>query len=107
MNLPLLVLFSAAITVVFTRGSVFDAVRSRGPELWRDLAGCPLCTGVWVGGALEALQVQGLDFRAALTVLGVGCVTGCAALLYALLTDFLGSHAALADERAAAMRRQK
>jgi hypothetical protein len=107
MNLALLVLFSAAITMVFTRGTIFDFARARGPTLWRDLAGCPLCSGVWIGGTVAALRDHTWSFWNVFAVLGLGCVTGCAALLFALAVDFLGSHATLADEKAAALRRQR
>lgn len=94
------VLFSAAITVVCTRGSIFEPLRSRGPEIWRDFSGCPLCVGVWIGGAAWAVEHLGWTFRQVFAVLGTGCVTGVLALSVALLHDFLGSHATLADGRA-------
>lgn len=55
--LILLVLESAAITLVFTRGSIFARVRSVGPAWWRELASCAMCSGFWVGVALYTLDI--------------------------------------------------
>jgi hypothetical protein len=91
-----IILFSAAITVVFTQGTLFKPLRDHGPKLWRDLASCALCTGVWVGAATWLLfsgfpHAGGkLEIARAVAVeLGVGSVTGCVALLYVSVWDWL------------------
>lgn len=103
MTAPLLVLFSAAITVVFVKGSLFDPLRARGPKLWRKLAACALCSGVWVGAAATAAAVRWEGFHGALPppleILGVGALTGVSALLYVRVTDWLDSAAAAADSQ--------
>lgn len=84
---------SVAITLVVTQGTVFDSLRARGPALWRELLKCPLCLGVWVGGAVWGLLGPAptlLDHlpRWAGVVgefLGFGCLTGVAALSVKLL----------------------
>lgn len=47
--MPFFVFEAAAITLLFVQGSIFRPLRERGPALWRELAGCPLCLGFWVG----------------------------------------------------------
>lgn len=98
------VLVSAAITVVFTRGSIFDPLRARGPELWRDLAKCPLCVGVWVGGGAAAAgsRLAGVESAFLLLFLAValGSLTGCLALLFVRVSDWLESSAVAADAAA-------
>ena len=107
LTVALLVVFSAAITVVFTRGSLFERIRlvkierlPRASKLWQDLSSCSLCFGVWVGVGAALWQRPDLGFSRIFTVLGVGCVSGCTALGFTLITDFLGSTAALNDLRA-------
>lgn len=98
MSYPLIVLFSAAITVVFVRGSVFAPLRQHGPALWRELAECPLCSGVWIGGAVAAGQVPlRIDFSTPLHVLGLASLTGCLALFASLVLDWLDTVAALLE----------
>lgn len=105
------VLESAAITVVFTTGSIFDAFRERGPKLWRELARCPLCAGVWIGAvdylvrALNALawrlpEPRSELFTLCLTALGAGALAGCAALAFRRVADWLESSAVELDESA-------
>ncbi len=85
MSYALIVLFSAAITVVFTEGEIFAPVRRVGPSFWRALASCPLCSGVWVG-ALSAAAVLGIAptwrFDSIFLLLGLGSAAGCCALLF-------------------------
>lgn len=104
MNYVTIVLFSAAITTVFVRGSVFAPLRKRGLckklgwffsgvwELWCDLAECPLCSGVWIGGGVAVSQLGSL---LPLHVLGLGSLTGCLALLSSLVLDWLDTAAAI------------
>lgn len=111
-----LVLFSAAITVVFTRGSLFNPLRTRGLcgrsgplswawELWCDLAECPLCSGVWVGGLAYlgsgdfCVPYAGVWPWISLlfAVLGVGSLTGCLALFSSLVLDYLDTAAAILE----------
>jgi hypothetical protein len=92
------VLFSAAIAVVFTRGTLFQGLRERGPQLWRELAACPLCSGTWVG-MLSAAAVLGVgDFPSAFRALGAGAAAGCTALAFDLAWDALESVMQLCDE---------
>ncbi len=113
MSYATIVLFSAAITVVFVRGSIFDPLRKRGPELWRDLVKCPLCSGVWVGG-LAYLGDGGFYipyagvwpwFSLLFTTLGLGALTGCAALLFVRVWDALESFAVLLELEAESRKR--
>jgi hypothetical protein len=102
MSTLLIVLFSAAISVVFTQGEIFKFLR-RGPWLWRELASCALCSGVWIGAAMWCLfsgfPHVGDDLlisaRAVAYVLGVGSLSGCVALLFVMVWEKL-------DEKAAA-----
>lgn len=101
MNYATIVLFSAAITLVFTLGSVFEGVRSRGPDLWKEFAHCPLCVGVWVGSGVSGLahRWSGLEpsFPMVFTCLALGALTGCAALLFSRVVVWLDL-AAFAEE---------
>lgn len=101
MNYAAIVLFSAAITVVFVRGEIFHALRTHGPELWKQLATCALCSGVWVGAGVTWLAARYLglrtDFPLLFTALALGSSTGCAALLYVRVIDRLEA-AAVKDE---------
>lgn len=83
------VAYAVAITIVFIRGTLFDPLRERGPEFWRDLVKCPLCSGVWIGAGylLATLGVEHLAsptlrdvLGLALEALGVGALTGTVAL---------------------------
>jgi hypothetical protein len=96
MPLYQVILFSAAISVVFTQGEIFKFLR-RGPWLWRELAKCALCTGVWVGMGMSTLfygfpHVGGdlwTTARAVATLLGTGAVSGCAALIFVAVWEKL------------------
>lgn len=109
MSYVTVVLFSSAITVVFTRGTVFASVRERGPKLWRELASCPLCVGVWVGGLVALLfaprfvmqRVPTFEadgwFLVLFLAVALGSLTGCLSLLFVRVSDTLGSFEALLD----------
>ncbi len=95
-----IILFSAAITVVFTEGSIFKVLREHGPKLWRELVSCALCSGVWIGTAMWLLSAgfpHAGDSQAkalyAVTALGTGCLTGCLALLFVLIWEKLDQKA--------------
>ena len=85
------VIEAAAITLVFVRGSIFKRVREAGPSVWRELAGCPLCAGVWVGAAWHLLRERPLavSIDVIADVLGVGALTGVLALVVVLLVSLL------------------
>ena len=89
----LIALEAAAITIVFVRGTIFKRVRESGPALWRELASCPLCAGVWIGAGWYALRgaVPG-PFESALTALATGAATGVLALLASLSVAVLDKH---------------
>lgn len=57
-----------AIAHVFSRGTIFARMRTSGPALWRELAGCPLCAGWWIG----ALGCAALATPGAPLVRGLG-----------------------------------
>jgi hypothetical protein len=70
------IIYLVAISYVWSRGSIFRSLRTRGPALWRQLADCPLCSGVWIG------LLGQLAFRlwpGPLTILGRGSLVGAAA----------------------------
>lgn len=81
-----------AIAFVWYRGSLFAAVRMRGPRLWRALHACPMCIGVW------AALLGGVALVAFPHVLAV---CGTAALVGALALTFNGFVAGLGPRRLA------
>jgi len=91
-----LIAISAAIAVVFTQGEIFKFLR-RGPWLWRELASCALCSGVWVGMAMSLLfygfPQPGADLWTIVAVgarvLGLGALSGCAAVLFVAVWEKL------------------
>jgi hypothetical protein len=88
----LVVLFSAAITVVFTQGKPTAFVREHGPALWRELASCPLCSGVWIGALSSALVGGTLSgLLRVYEALALGTATGCLAWLFVALLNVMGS----------------
>ena len=96
------------ISGLIAQGSIFDPLRQHGPELWRDLVKCPLCSGVWVGGlaAVLCLDLYALPLRyAPFLVLGLGSLSGCAALLFVRVWDALESFAALLELEAEGRKR--
>ncbi len=101
MSYTTIVLFSAAITVVFVRGSIFHLIRTHGPELWKEFATCALCVGVWVGAGVAWLVERrgGLStgFPVLFTALALGSLTGVLALLYVRVVDWLESSAVEKD----------
>lgn len=95
-----IVLVSAALTVVFVRGTLFDAFRRNGPALWRELCSCALCMGVWVGGAAAALELSSkapVDLWFAYSVLATGAQAGVVAWLVVAVENYLDSTAAQRD----------
>ena len=85
------VLEAAAITLVFTRGTIFKRLREHGPALWQELAKCSLCVGVWVGAAWHVLRArpEALTVVTAADALASGAATGVAALLVSLTVSVL------------------
>lgn len=106
-TLLILTVCSAAISLVFVRGSIFSRIRTAGPDLWKEFATCPLCVGVWVGaGATVLARFRGillLDIPLIFLSLGVGCTAGALALLYVRLIDALESAAIACDATAATL----
>lgn len=82
MNVPLL-FYLIAIAHVWSRGSIFRWPRTHGPQLWRELADCPLCSGTWIGILGWALyQYHPLLIQ----ILGTGSIVGTACLaVYGLI----------------------
>lgn len=76
---------AAAITLLFVQGSIFKPLRERGPALWQELAGCPLCFGFWVGFAPHALEaVRGLraqELHSLWSAVAAGALSGVIALV--------------------------
>lgn len=86
------VLEAAAMTLVFTRGTIFTRVREAGPGLWRELAKCPLCAGVWVGAGwtvFRAWSAPASTLERAADALAAGALTGVLALFLVLLWGVL------------------
>jgi hypothetical protein len=101
-------LFSAAITVVFVKGSLFDGLRKRGPRLWRVFSTCALCVGVWVGaGGDAAARWLPAVFITVFHVIGVGALTGVAALLFVRVSDWLESSAVALDTSSELLKGQR
>lgn len=95
-NVALVVLAGAGITLVLVRGSVFDALRLQGPRQTREFFDCPLCTGVWIGVALGSyswglgeLQLAPTWLLSTPYLLGIGCITAVVALVIHKLVDLL------------------
>lgn len=100
-----IIAFSAAISVVFTQGSIFEPLRKHGPKLWRELASCALCSGVWIGSAMFVLLSDFLvlsEFphaayklwiaREIVAMLGAGSLSGCVAVIFVALWDWLNEN---------------
>lgn len=49
---------SAAITLIFVRGSIFARLRSAGPGWWRELSSCAMCSGFWIGAGVYSLNIS-------------------------------------------------
>lgn len=92
-----LVLEAIAITIVFTKGSIFKTVRESGPAIWRELAACPLCAGVWIGMAWHFIRVAPTTTPTlsswwitwTVDALAIGALSGVGALLLALFVALL------------------
>lgn len=85
------VLEAVAITIVFTKGSIFKRLRESGPALWRELADCPLCAGVWIGMIWHLLRARpdALSLNVTEQVLAAGVLTGVGALILSLFIALL------------------
>lgn len=71
------VVWLVAIAHVWARGTIFKWLREHGPAVWRSLAGCPLCSGFWIGVLGHVVYVG----RPAVVVwLGLGSLVGTLAL---------------------------
>lgn len=101
-------------TLVFTQGSIFKGLRSRGPRLWREFSSCALCVGVWVGMLLRWRDLQGIlgpagampsTFDWMLALLGFGGATGAIALTIVRLWEFCESSSVYDDLQAETHRR--
>lgn len=93
------VIEAVAITVVFVRGSIFKRLRESGPALWRELASCPLCAGVWIGAGWSILRVALVGTlhadawpELAVRALATGTLAGSFALLFVLTLSVLDKH---------------
>jgi len=84
------VLEAAAITLVFTQGTLFVWVR----KLWPAFFSCPLCVGVWVGIGYSGMLSPPITSSEGLQVLGSGALAGVVALGIHAVLDILE---ALAD----------
>ena len=82
---------AAAITLVFTKGTIFRPLREAGPPFWRELAACALCAGAWIGFAWRLLRVRPVApiLELAVDVLASGAVTGVLALFASLVLSLL------------------
>ena len=85
---------AAAITFVFFRGSILKRFRESGPAIWRELATCPLCAGVWIGAGWTLLRAASAGpisatWAFALTVLATGALTGAFAFAFARVLTLL------------------
>jgi len=98
LNLTVLltVALGSALALVVTQGSIFDFLRLHGPALSRKLFGCPLCLGVWTGGALAVyaqalghIALPGNSLETAPYVLGIASLSGASALTVRLVWDVL------------------
>lgn len=85
------ILMASAATVVFTRGKLFQWLRDHGPRLWRELVGCPLCLGVWVGAGVHLAEHHegSWDLRSVLHLVGIAALSGVAAMAIFLVLDVL------------------
>lgn len=94
-----LVLEAAALTVVFTKGSIFRRLREIGPPidearpktLWQEFASCALCVGVWVGVLWRLLHAISLppSIELAADTLASGAAAGVLSLVVVLLIALL------------------
>lgn len=113
MTTAFLVLQATAITLVLTTGSIFDPLRRHGPKLLRELAGCPMCSGVWIGmicagfavdqGHLTLVEGAQTIWSVGPYVLGIGCITAICALTLKRVWDLLESAAFWLDTATASM----
>ncbi len=104
MTIATIVLMGAAITLVVTNGSIFDVLRVRGPAFSRELFSCPLCLGVWIGMAMTgwacwSRQLEMGDSWPIMApyILGIGALTGAAALTLKRIWEAFEAMAYAAD----------
>lgn len=43
------ILYLVCIAHVWSRGTIFQWLRTHGPNVWVLLADCPFCSGFWIG----------------------------------------------------------
>lgn len=90
-----------AIAYVWSRGSIFRPVRELGKGVvepygigvllkgWRSLAGCPLCSGVWIG---ILGQIVACYYPWSVAALGRACIVGVGAFwAYCLFRGVTGA----------------
>ena len=94
-----LVIQSVALSVVFHKGTIFRHLREGGPALWREMASCPLCSGVWIGAGWFLLRTALASGVAALRstsilldALVAGALTSVLSLAVVLLLALLNKH---------------
>lgn len=86
------VLQAAAFAVLFTQAKIFEKPRGFGPRLWRELAICALCFGVWtgmMGAALVVYRSRPPLLEGAWYVLSTGALSGCLAWVFVAVMDRL------------------
>lgn len=74
---------AVAIAFVWSRGTIFAELRSTGPDWWRALAGCPLCSGFWVGVLCKLASMFGSAWL--VEWLGWGSLVGATTLILCAL----------------------
>ena len=76
--LALEITYLAAISFVWSRGTIFRWLRTHGPKPWVALADCPLCSGFWIGVMGHAMWIES---PVLITWLGIGSIVGTCALV--------------------------
>lgn len=77
------IIYLTAIAHVWSRGTIFAPLRTRGPAWWIALADCPLCSGWWIGaiGLLVSCLAPSI-----VTALGIASLVGTLSLaVYGLI----------------------
>lgn len=67
----MILVYLIAIAHVWSRGSIFANIRTRGPAIWVEFADCPLCSGAWIGMIGYTLWRY---HPVPIELLGIGCV---------------------------------
>jgi hypothetical protein len=52
----LLLLATIGLTLLITKGSIFDNVKKKLPSILQELTNCAICTGFWAGMIVWALS---------------------------------------------------